>query len=124
LPSLLCLFLCLFLFFTSRVKSIVELHDGTVSVESEVGKGSKFTVSLPMFRVTNSTGSVSSVGMSPLESLKGGSPGPSPSPGSGHSATGSTVTPPVREDPTEAFIALQGRKVRIRDRHGGMECKE
>ena len=32
----------------AMVKSIVELHDGTVSVESEVGAGSKFTINLPM----------------------------------------------------------------------------
>lgn len=30
------------------VKTMVELHHGAVSVESEVGKGSKFTISLPL----------------------------------------------------------------------------
>jgi two-component system phosphate regulon sensor histidine kinase PhoR len=34
------------------VKSIVELHDGRLAVESEVGRGSCFTVSLPMVRNT------------------------------------------------------------------------
>jgi len=31
----------------SLVKSIVELHGGNISVESKVGKGSKFTVIIP-----------------------------------------------------------------------------
>jgi signal transduction histidine kinase len=32
------------------VRRIVELHEGSVSFESEVGKGSRFTVALPAIR--------------------------------------------------------------------------
>ena len=35
----------------SIVKSIVELHGGSISVESEYGKGSKFTVFLPVRKI-------------------------------------------------------------------------
>ena len=35
----------------SLVKSIVELHGGSISVESELGKGSKFTFRLPTRKV-------------------------------------------------------------------------
>ena len=37
----------------SLVKSIVELHDGTITVESQYGTGSKFTVSIPSRNVSN-----------------------------------------------------------------------
>ncbi|MEK6266453.1 MAG: HAMP domain-containing histidine kinase [Clostridium sp.] len=37
----------------SLVKSIVELHDGSIHVESECGRGSKFTVTLPARNVLN-----------------------------------------------------------------------
>jgi signal transduction histidine kinase len=37
----------------SLVKSIVELHDGSIYVESELGKGSKFTVCLPSKKVVH-----------------------------------------------------------------------
>jgi len=37
----------------SLVKSIAELHGGSIHVESEVGKGSKFTVRLPAKNVSH-----------------------------------------------------------------------
>jgi signal transduction histidine kinase/DNA-binding response OmpR family regulator len=45
------------------VRRMVELHDGTVSVESEVGQGSRFTISLPWSEPMQLAGPVSVAGL-------------------------------------------------------------
>lgn len=40
----------------SLVKSIIEAHGGTITVESEYGLGSEFTIELPVFQVDQETG--------------------------------------------------------------------
>jgi signal transduction histidine kinase len=37
------------------VKSIVDAHGGAIQVESELGKGSKFTVKIPLNKISSST---------------------------------------------------------------------
>lgn len=54
----------------SLVKSIVELHGGTIHVESKFGKGSKFTVKLPVRKVTQENMLYSSKMRNKNESIK------------------------------------------------------
>lgn len=54
----------------SLVKSIVELHGGTIHVESKFGKGSKFTVMLPVRKVTKENMLYSSNMKNKNESIK------------------------------------------------------
>lgn len=54
----------------SLVKSIVELHGGTIYVESKFGKVSKFTVKLPARKVTQENMLYSSKMRNKNESIK------------------------------------------------------
>ncbi len=54
----------------SLVKSIVELHGGTIYAESEFGKGSKFTVKIPSAKVLNQNISYSGNVRSENENIK------------------------------------------------------
>ncbi|MEG1254368.1 ATP-binding protein [Clostridium sp.] len=47
----------------SLVKSLVEMHDGSIEVKSEVGKGSEFTFKLPIRTAENMDSSVTSKGI-------------------------------------------------------------
>lgn len=81
----------------AMVKSIVELHDGNVTVESEVGAGSKFTINLPLVDEGQP------IDLTPISMQLANVSGAAQRP---------TAASPTHQDPTEALIRITMAKPR------------